>query len=111
MCRSAELTPERLIDQYAGFVADEKTRGVLARVLRYIENHSNWQNSLPASYRLKDFDLPHALSARVALDLLAQVKPRVQPAIPLLEPPAIYLGRLKKRLEAIAAGRIGGTSG
>ena len=111
MCRSAELTPERLIDQYAGFVADEKTRGVLARVLRYIENHSNWQNSLPASSRLKDFDLPHALSAPVALDLLAQVRPRVQPAIPLLEPPATYLGRLKKRLEAIAAGRIGGTSG
>jgi len=111
MCRSAELTPERLIDQYAGFVADEKTRGVLGRVLRYIENHSNWQNSLPVSYRLKDFDLPHALSARVALDLLAQVKPRVQPAIPLLEPPAIYLARLKKRLEAIAAGHVGGTSG
>ena len=111
MCRSAELTPERLIDQYAGFVADEETRGVLGRVLRFIENHSNWQNSLPVSYRLKDFDLPHALSVRVALDLLAQVKPRVQPAIPLLEPPAIYLGRLKKRLEAIAAGHIGGTSG
>jgi len=111
MCRSAELTPERVIDQYAGFVADEKTRGVLARVLRYIENHSNWQNSLPASYRLKDFDLPHVLSAPVALDLLARVKPRVQPAIPLLEPPATYLGRLKKRLETIAAGHIGGTSG
>jgi len=111
MCRSAELTPERLIDQYAGFVADEKTRGVLGRVLRYIENHSNWQNSLPVSYRLKDFDLPPALSASVALSLLAQVKPRVQPAIPLLESPAVYLRRLKKRLEAIAAGRIGGTSG
>ena len=111
MCRSPELTPERLIDQYAGFVADEQTRGVLGRVLRFIENHSNWQNSLPVSYRLKDLDLPHALSVRVALDLLAQVKPRGQPAIPLLEPPATYLGRLKKRLEAIAAGNVGGTSG
>src|ERR1051325_5014040 len=108
MCRSAELTPERLIDQYAGFVADQKTRGVLGRVLRYIENHSNWENSLPVEYRLRAFDLPQALSARGALDLLAQVKPRVQPAIPLLEPPAIYLGRLKKRLEDIAAGNIGG---
>jgi hypothetical protein len=111
MCRSADLTPERLIDQYAGFVADEKTTAVLGRVLRYIENNSNWQNSLPVSYRLKDFDLPHALSAPVALDLLARVKPRVEPGIPLLEPPATYLRRLKKRLEAIAAGRIGGTSG
>jgi hypothetical protein len=111
MCRSVELTPERLIDQYAGFVADERTRGVLGRVLRYIENHSNWQNSLPVLYRLKDFDLPDVASAQGALRLLAHVEPRVQPAIPLLEPPATYLGRLKKRLEAIAAGHIGGTSG
>jgi hypothetical protein len=42
--------------------------------------------------------------------LLAQVKPCVRPAIPLLEPPTIYLARLKKRLEAIAAGNIGGTA-
>jgi hypothetical protein len=110
MCRSAELTPERLIDQYAGFVADERTSGVLGRVLRYIENHSNWQNSLPVLYRLKDFDLPDVASAQGALRLLAHVEPRVQPAMPLLEPPATYLGRLKKRLEAIAAGHIGGTS-
>jgi hypothetical protein len=27
-----------------------------------------------------------------------------------VEPPAIYLARLKKRLEAIAAGNIGGTA-
>src|SRR5260370_5302221 len=40
----------------------------------------------------------------------AGVKPCVSPAIPLLEPPALYLGRLKKRLEAIAAGNIGGVA-
>jgi hypothetical protein len=46
----------------------------------------------------------------VALDLLAQVRPRIHPAIPLTEPPALYLERLKKRLDAIAAGKIGGVS-
>ena len=45
-----------------------------------------------------------------ALELLVQVKPCVSPAIPLLEPPAAYLARLKRRLEAIAAGNIGGTA-
>jgi hypothetical protein len=30
--------------------------------------------------------------------------------MPLLELPAVYLGRLKKRLEAIAAGDIGGVT-
>jgi hypothetical protein len=107
MCRSPDLTPEQVLDQYAGLIGDEKTRVSLGRVLRYIENHSNWQNSLPASYQLKDLDVPDVTSASAALELLAQVKPCVRPAIPLLEPPAIYLGRLKKRLEAIAAGDMG----
>jgi hypothetical protein len=110
MCRSIDPTPERLLDQYAGFIADEKTRVALGRVLRYIENHSNWQNSLPGSYRLQNFEVPEVTSASAVLELLAQVKPCASPAIPLLEPPALYLGRLKKRLEAIATGNIGGTA-
>lgn len=110
MCRSADLKPEHVLDQYAGFIADGKTRAALGQVLRYIENYSNWQNSLPASHRLKNFEIPEVSSASAALELLAQVKPCVNPSIPLLEPPTVYLGRLKKRLEAIAAGNIGGTA-
>ena len=79
-------------------------------MLRYIENYSNWQNSLPASHRLKNFEIPELSSASAALALLAQVQPRLDSPIPLLERPAVYLGRLKKRLEAIAAGNIGGTA-
>lgn len=110
MCRSRDLKPEQVLDQYAGFIADEKTRGALGRVLRYIENYSNWQNSLPASLRLKNFEIPELSSASAALAVLAQVQPCVNPPIPLLEAPVVYLGRLKKRLEAIAAGNIGGTA-
>jgi hypothetical protein len=110
MCRSADLTPEQVIDRYAGLIADVETQVDLGQVLRYIENHSNWQVSLPASSRLKNFDVPNVPSASVALGLLAQVRPRTQPAIPLPETPALYLQRLKKRLEAIAAGKIGDVS-
>lgn len=110
MCRSADLTPEQVIDQFAKVIADEETRIALGRVLRYIENHSNWQISLPASSRLKDFDVPDVPSASAALALLAQVRPRSRPAIPLPEAPALYLARLKKRLEAIATGNIGGVA-
>ena len=110
MCRSADVKPEQVLDQYAGFIADGKTRAALGRVLRYIENYSNWQNSLPVSHRLKNFEVPELSSPSAALELLAQVKPCVSPAMPLLEPPAVYLGRLKKRLEAIAAGNIGSTA-
>jgi hypothetical protein len=107
MCRSADLSPGQLIDRFAGLVADEETRLALGQVLRWIENHSNWQVSLPAWARLKEFDVPNVPSASAALDLLAHVRPCVRPAIPLPEAPAIYLERLKKRLEAIAAGQIG----
>ena len=107
MCRFAKLTPGHLIDRYAGLVAEGETRIALGQVLRYIENHSNWQNSLPASSRLKDFDVPNVTSASAALDLLARVKPCAHPAIPLPEPPASYLGRLKKRLDAIVIGMEG----
>jgi len=110
MCRSGDLMPGQLIDQYAGFIANKNTKQALGRVLRFIENHSNWQNSLPVLSRLKDFDVPDLTSASMALELLAQVIPRAHPAIPLREAPALYLGRLKKRLGAIAAGNIGGVS-
>jgi hypothetical protein len=107
LCRSADLTPEQVLDQYAGLIGDEKSRFALGRVLRYIENYSNWQNSLPSSYRLKNFEVSELTSATAALELLAQVKPCARPVIPLLEPPALYLGRLKMRLETIAVGNIG----
>ena len=108
MCRSPNLTPEDMIDRYAGLIAEGETRAALGRVLRFLENHSNWQNSLPAAARLPDLPLPDVPSAAAALDLLAQVRPSTHPAIPLSEPPALYFGRLKKRLEAVAAGNSGG---
>ncbi|HET9393621.1 MAG TPA: hypothetical protein VFO29_08925 [Candidatus Rubrimentiphilum sp.] len=109
MCRS-DLSPGQVLDKYAGFIADEKSRASLGGILRYIENNSNWQNSFPVSYRLRELDVPQIDSASAALKLLAQVKPCERPAIPLLEGPTVYLGRLKRRLEAIAAGKIGGVS-
>ena len=110
MCRSFDLTSEQVIDRYAGFLADDRTRPTLSRVIRYIENHSNWQNSLPVARRLRNFDVPGIASPTQALELLARVKPQERPAIPLLEPPVPYLARLKKRLEAIAAGDVGGVA-
>ncbi len=110
MCRSPELTPEAALDKYAALIADAKTKGELAKVLRFIENHSNWQNSLPPAARLKDFDCGDVTSATIALEKLSKVVPCEKPAIPLPEPPAPYLERLRKRLEAIAAGHIGGVA-
>jgi hypothetical protein len=110
MCRFPDRTPESLLDEYAGFIADDRTRGALARILRFIENHSNWQNSLPPAYRLRNFDCGDLTTAEAAMDALQKVAPREKPPFPLPEPPALYLKRLQKRLEAIAAGNIGGVA-
>jgi hypothetical protein len=110
MCRSHEVTPEEVIDRYSGFIADDSTKIILGRVLRYIDNHGNWQNSLPPASRLPPFALPEVTSAATALDLLARVQPRADSPLRVLEPPAVYLGRLRRRLEAIAAGHIGGVA-
>jgi hypothetical protein len=110
MCRNPGLTPGAALDKYAGFIADAATKGDLAKVLRFIENHSNWQNSLPPASRLKDFDCEDVTTAAIALERLANVAPNKKPAITLPEAPAPYLERLRKRLEAIAAGQIGGVA-
>jgi hypothetical protein len=110
MCRRPDLTPAAALEEYAGIVASETTRGLLVQVLRFIENHGNWQNSLPPQYRLKDFDCGDVTSASIAMDRLRAVVPRAQPPFPLPEPPQVYLRRLQKRLDGIAAGKIGGVN-
>ena len=108
MCRDASLTPEAMLDEYAGLVATKETKKELGAVLRFIENKSNWQNSLPANARLADLDCGDVTTVEKAKSALAKVQPLEKALIPIPETPSVYLGRLKKRLEQIAKGNIGG---
>jgi hypothetical protein len=101
--RDPAATPAGVIDEFAGHVADEATQDALAQVLRFIENHSSWQASLPPEDRLEDFDCGDLASAAEALRRLNQVTSRTHPTFPLPEPPADYLQRLRQRLEVLAA--------
>ncbi|MBI2297429.1 MAG: hypothetical protein HYU66_00510 [Armatimonadetes bacterium] len=109
MCREPGLKPEALLDQYARLLAEPGSANELALVLRFIENHSNWHHSLPPAYRLPALD-DNGMTANAALQRLAGVRPRAAAPIALPEPPAQYLSRLRRRVEAIAAGDIGGTA-
>lgn len=108
MGRAPRLAPEALLDEYAGFLASAKTKGVLSNILRFVENHSNWENSLPKSRRLKRFACGDVVSAEIALKRLAGVVPRAKSPIILPETPALYLKRIENRLRAIAKGDVGG---
>jgi hypothetical protein len=110
MCRNSSLTPEAALDRWAGIVADQDTKADLGRVLRFIENHSNWQNSLPPPHRLPNLPCDGIASATNAIAVLTQVRARTHPPIVLLESPASYLARLRRRLETIAVGDIGGVN-
>jgi hypothetical protein len=108
MCREPKLTPEAALDAWVGVIANDATKAELGRVLRFIENHSNWENSLPAAYRLPALRCEQITSATNAIECLSHVVARTNPPIPLLEPAGKYLERLRGRLESIAAGKIGG---
>ncbi len=108
MGKSPHITPEALLDEYAGFVATRGTKKTLSKILRFIENNSNWENSLPKANRLKPLECGDITSAGRALTQLATVIPHAKPPIVLPESPALYLKRLEKRLRAIQKGDIGG---
>ncbi len=108
MCRDASLTPVRALEAFAAQLAEPASVRDLLPVLQFIENHSNWQASLPVRARLRNFGLVQLPDSGAALEQLARVKPRSHPGITLPESPERYLQRLRGRLEAIARGEIGG---
>jgi hypothetical protein len=110
MCHQADLTPRMVLEEYSSFIANAKTSHSLAQILSFIENNSNWQNSLPPLYRLKNLDCGEVTSASIAMAQLDKIVARKKPPIPLPESPQLYLQRLRKRLEMIASGHIGGVS-
>jgi hypothetical protein len=110
MCLDPDLTPQAALDEWAGIIAQDDSRARLGPVLRFIENHSNWHNSLPPRYRLPALPCEPIATAAIALQQLSRVKPRPKPPMALLEPPGAYLARLRHRLDNIAAGQIGGVN-
>ncbi|MFM7322506.1 MAG: hypothetical protein ACKO5K_13420 [Armatimonadota bacterium] len=110
MCHDPRLAPETALDQWAARLATPSTRAALSRVLRFIENHSNWEHSLPPRHRLPAFDTGSVRTADDALAEWATVRPSEAAGFPLPEPPSSALPRLRRRLEWIREGRIGGVA-
>jgi hypothetical protein len=101
-CKDPAATPQQIIDEFAGLLSESETAPALAKVLRYIENHSTWHAGMPPAYRLADFDVAPLKSPQDALDWLAKVRARRQSTLPMSKPPAEYLRKLKERLEMLA---------
>lgn len=108
MCKDPRLSPGTALDRWAKILAHPGSDAGLANVLRFVENHSNWENSLPTKHRLPRFDTGKVRTPADALALLQKVQPRERTEIVLPETPSAYLPRLRKRLEWIAEGKIGG---
>lgn len=103
-CHDTSATPENVIDEWAGYVADDTTKGALAQVIRFIENHSNYEAGLPKGSRLAP--LPCDIhSADDALTQFERVVARPNPSFALPEPPVEYLRHVRVRLEHLARQR------
>ena len=105
-CQDSDLTPEEVIDEYAGYLgADSIAQAVIAHVIRFVENHSTWEQSIPEQNRIEPFACRFE-TADAALDAVEQIRPNGnQTRFPLLESPAEYLARLKSRLHDIVAAK------
>lgn len=95
--QDTSLTAEEVIAEFAGFIADGKTAPVLAKVLRFIENHSTWEASMPEAYRLQPFADVYP-NAQAALDALATVQANTKPGFPLPFTARSFLDRVQGRL-------------
>ncbi len=101
-CVDASLTPAAAIDEFSAYIANKDSKPLLAQVIRFIENNSTWEASIPMKFQIKKFDCNIA-DATQALQHLALVVPNPDPSFPLPEDPAEYLEKLKRRLEDIRA--------
>ncbi|MBN8850764.1 MAG: hypothetical protein BGO55_30325 [Sphingobacteriales bacterium 50-39] len=96
-CQDSLLRPEEVIDEFASLIADKGTAPVLGKILRFVENHSTWEASLPQAYRLHPFVVDYP-NANQALNALAGVRPITKQKFPLPITPGEFLRRVKIRL-------------
>ncbi|MBR7141982.1 MAG: hypothetical protein IKD06_00415 [Clostridia bacterium] len=93
-------TPEKVIDEYASYLTDGEGRAALAQILRFIENKSRYDASLPKTKRLPKLECT-VTSAQQALDLLGSVTPKASSDFPLPENVDSIFARIKDRLNTL----------
>lgn len=108
MCRNPGLSPTKAIERFARLLATPDTSPHLARALHFLEDHSNWENSLPRQHRLPRLGLTGTASAEDARLALGRVVLRRHPGIVLPEPASEYLRRVRDRIGTIERGEAGG---
>lgn len=102
LCQQDGLTPGQVIDEYASYLAqDDHSQETLGQVIRFIENNSTWEQSIPAGFRVAALDCRFK-TAEEALAALATIRPGASGLhFPLLEQPTAYVKRLEERLRDI----------
>lgn len=101
-CTDPSLTPEKAIDDFSAILADKQSWQTLAQVIRFIDNNSTWEASIPALYQQKKFDCK-LKDATQALHAMETVKANPNPSFPLPDDAVNYFNKLKSRLEDIQA--------
>lgn len=97
-CTDSRLTPEAVIDEFAAYyTADAVSAETMAQVIRFIENHSTWEQSIPEAYQLPPLACRFS-EVDEALDAIEAIVPIQEPGFPIPESAAAYLNRLKDRL-------------
>ena len=97
MAEDSTLTPEKVLLEFAGQIADEETAPILCEIFKYLENDANWHQKLPAQDREPLFETT-ITSPQDAIKQLRYVQIREDMTLSLPESAAVYLEKIRQRI-------------
>ncbi|MCC7264803.1 MAG: hypothetical protein IT369_19980 [Candidatus Latescibacteria bacterium] len=100
LCQDPGLDPTGILAEFARLLAHPADRALLAEVLAWVENHSYWQQQLPADARLPL--LPCSLSDPQVEAAAAAIRPNPASDLPLPCPAGLWLEDLRRSLPRLA---------
>jgi len=89
--------PEAILSDFARHIAHKDDAAKLADILIWLENHSYWQEQMPADGKLHD--LPNTLTRTKAVEIAKTIRPNPKPSLPFPIALETWLADLRRSLE------------
>jgi len=89
--------PETILADFAGHIAHKADKAKLADILIWLENHSYWQEQMPADGKLPN--LPNTLTHAQAVEIARTIRPNPKPKLPFPIAPEMWLTDLRRSLD------------
>ncbi len=96
LSREPDMEVGKIVSDFASLMAHPADRAALDDVLRWMENHSYWQEQMPEDGKLPPMEC--SLSKEEAIRAADAIRPNPKPDLPLPYPAADWLADLRRSL-------------